>query len=1224
MKDGATPSESVTSIFSGTTGWVVAIVAIVLVLCAIGVGLFLWYKKRKLGPSSAASTQAQPPVSGAKNELAHLWKTFLAKLPEAAKNYPVYVVLGDAGAGKSTLVDNHVDWKGQAAQFLPSEVKNPKVQFYVGDDILVQEVSAPVLRDTSDETKEALTELWNLLGAQRPTVVLAVNPNALLDASPDAAKELGKLVRGKINLLSGLRNNATIQTRLCLTHADTMAGYKELASVLRARGKTDPLNIGEDTSGAGLARCLDPWENELTYSLTSQPVDEFKAVVRFFGTSRRMFDALSPFVRAVSEPDDLSTAPNLNKLYFTAFSSTDNLGEPFAIDRNQIEADVQRAESNLRTYCLAALVLVGVVTAGLYTYQGYELRQARSAVDKFVKAAQGNPTTVSAADLDAAERAAGERLKILARVEKLPLFKYSFATDKKQIRSAFTDTVRTAYLLPLMNRRLDASRLAYAMGLLYAADGNDLGDLVEKDPALWALMLGIPDSVPTDYVGASPEAYPDVVAAEPATNSKVPAAATDLKVWYTYLTRLSGAFRSEDIAATELKSLQDDAGPLVAVLRQAQNFSTTKAAIDILSRDKRLNTAALFGSLGTDTTTPTWVAENQETLSSVLTLILTSRLPSVQVEGLSLQQMLGLLEPAPAPAMPPAASASGSTSTSGSASASASAAPAGSALASASPVASASASASTPSTTPKASPTYTLVLSDTTFVFGTSTWADVLLRSRTAAIVVSFIDVNRKAGRYPFFAGNPATYLSVGAAAVPGKGPSRSIAGIFTKTAFDAEVKPVLLTFDQTVSATALGTSRRRTLTDYVTAESSRYANAYSSELKSYFASYEWSAPTPEALAFDMGQLSVPGTWFSSFLSTIATNSTLDVTVGNPYLQPLATNLAAFKPLVTANAQLDKYAAILGKMLPPAAAPPPPGQPASLADKLSPTGMAALSMIKKEPTSAFLQLQPWLDSVGLDNTWSGPFLKPVYSAYNFGVSNINQVVSDAWRKEVYADVQPLLVQFPFDPKATAEATATDMDERIGTKGSFWSDFERLIAPVCLVSNGRYVPLSSALRFPTGMLDTVNTLLLTKATLWDKGGKPQPLALSIRAMPFPAPRSGEPAVTLAQLQTGELSVYGFNQTPVFQPLSLVWSKQGTSAVLVQVSAPNTSGTTVQTQSTPPATSAWSFYRLLLQADPPTQLVWTWHLPVDNTGTKTSPVSFSMASDPWAIFVVPTSP
>jgi hypothetical protein len=157
-----------------------------------------------------------------------------------------------------------------------------------------------------------------------------------------------------------------------------------------------------------------------------------------------------------------------------------------------------------------------------------------------------------------------------------------------------------------------------------------------------------------------------------------------------------------------------------------------------------------------------------------------------------------------------------------------------------------------------------------------------------------------------------------------------------------------------------------------------------------------------------------------------------------------------------------------------------------------------------------------------------------------------------------------------------------------------------------------------------MLDRTNALLGTQAALWDKGGKPQALSLGIRALPFPAPKSGDPAIILAQLQTGEISVFGFNQTPAFQSLPLAWSKQGTSSINVQVSSQSGSTASSQTQSTPPATSAWSFYRLLQQADPPQQLVWKWHLPLSSTGTQTSPVSFAMTSDPWAPFVVPASP
>lgn len=1201
MPNGAESAEKVASFFSWTT---VVVASIVLVVLLVAAGVVFYLRYRKKSPAQAAAK----PATTAKGELAELWKAFLAKLPEAARDYPVYVVLGEAGAGKSTLIESRVDWKGQAAQFLPSDGKNPQMQLYVGPDVLVQEISAPLLHDTSDEAKAALTELWELLGAQRPTVIAVLDATELVRGPPDAVKELAQLVRGKVNLLASVRSSA-IRARLCLTHFDEIAGYTQVVSALGARAATQPLPIGDDTSGAGLARCLDPFEASLSHSLTSQPILDFQASVRFFGKARAVFDALSPFVRALAAPDDLSTAPAVGPLYLSALAPADAVGDPFTINRSLLAADVKRAENNVRTWCLAALVFAGVVTAGLYTYQGYELSQARKAVQGFVYYADGYPAQTSTARLGEAERAAGERLDRLAQAERLPLFRRSFTTDKQEIRKAFSNTLRTAYLLPLLDGRLDQTRLAYAVGLIYATPDNSLGELVKQDPKLWAGMLGVPDSVPLDYVKASTEVYPAVVQARPSTTQTTPSAATDIAPWYSYLSRLAGAFKSEDISAHELESLQQDAGPLVLVLRQAQSFATTKSIVDILAGggippgDEHLDIKGMFGSVGTDTTTPTWVAQNSDTLSSLLTLVLTSRLPEVQVAGLSLQQVLALLVPLPPPPLPPApASASASAAPSTSASAAPAVAP----------------SASAPATVPPP-PTYVLVLSGTTFVFSSSAWSDLLTRSRMSQIVVDFIKGNTPPIRFPFFSGDPPTYLPVGASTASDKGPTGTIPGIFTLAAFEAEVKPVLLGFDQTLAGKALGASRKRELTDYVRQESERYAGAYAAALKTYYQSYQHSSASCEALAFDIGQLALPGSWLASFLSSVATNADLPITAGNPYLQPLVTNLAAYKPVIAASDQLGKYTAILGKMLPPAAAAPPPGQPPVLADRISPCGAAALAMVKKDPTSALLQVQPWLASVGLGDEWSSPFLKPITSAYNLGVANLAQVVGEAWKKDVAPDVQTILTQFPFAARATVEVSPADLEARVGVNGQFWSDFDRLISPVCRMDGGAYAPLSSAITLPAGMLATVNALSRTKAALWDKDGKVQALALSIQALPFPAPKAGDPAITLSQLQTGEVSVFGFNQTPAWQALPLAWSKQGTSSINVQVSAP--SGTHKQTQSTPPATSTWSFYRLLLQAGAPAQLVWTWHLPTDATGKQTSPVSFALGSDPWAPFTVP---
>src|SRR5215216_3933645 len=100
----------------------VIVVAIVLVLLAVAVWLFLrWRRKR-----DAASQPAGDPSLAA--QLPTAWTRFYRDLPARARHYPTVIVMGEAGSGKSHLIDARVDWRGQANQFYPSSVDSPYLQ----------------------------------------------------------------------------------------------------------------------------------------------------------------------------------------------------------------------------------------------------------------------------------------------------------------------------------------------------------------------------------------------------------------------------------------------------------------------------------------------------------------------------------------------------------------------------------------------------------------------------------------------------------------------------------------------------------------------------------------------------------------------------------------------------------------------------------------------------------------------------------------------------------------------------------------------------------------------------------------------------------------------------------------------------------------------------------------------------------------------------------------
>ena len=223
--------------------WIpILIVFLVLVVLALAIWLVLrWRRRRAEGP-----TTSDP---GPGRQLADVWRPFYRRLPARAHHFPTVIVMGDAGAGKSQLINARIDWRGQANQFFPSVVDSPHLQLYLGSGVVVHELAAPLLRDTRRATRRALVQLWRNLGPSA-TVVVAVDARTLATTPPDNLRELAELVRGKIGALPA-RCRAAISVRVCLTHLDQIDGYDELVAVIGTQhGPLDVRALGDRLTDA--------------------------------------------------------------------------------------------------------------------------------------------------------------------------------------------------------------------------------------------------------------------------------------------------------------------------------------------------------------------------------------------------------------------------------------------------------------------------------------------------------------------------------------------------------------------------------------------------------------------------------------------------------------------------------------------------------------------------------------------------------------------------------------------------------------------------------------------------------------------------------------------------------------------------------------------------------------------------------------------------------------
>jgi type VI secretion system protein ImpL len=1181
-------SSSFVDFLSRHSTLLIAVGIALLVIIAVAIVIVILRRRRARGTASG------PSVS---QRLESVWKPFYRSLPRHARHFPTVIVMGEAGAGKSRLIDTHVDWRGQSHQFLPGAAQGDLLQTYLGPDAIVHELSASLLHDTSAGARRALSRLWRRLGRGPAVVVVVVNAQDLAMPRPDALRSLAQLVRGKLRVIAARR---PVELRICMTHLDQVPGYQELAYVLGARMRGLALDqIGQRTQSSGGAQS---WgdaiaaqlEAELTRALVRQRHDEFRRMVGFCQSFPARFASLAPFLRSLAGDEPFAPRYRLESLCLSAAGREGQIGLPFAVSRTAVIHSLRVAR---RRHTAASLALGGSLAAGLVgvgVWHAGRIGQAEAAVDALAGAVDDRPGSSGALAIDATERTAAAEIVRLHDSEILGL-DHSFVPRKQRLRARFLDTVRQSYLLPHIRAGASRVELLYVASLIYAAHGTRLGALVTAEARRWAERIQVPEHVIADYVRLSEQPWDGRISLPAPSAAHAALEAAD---WRPYLAELGRVLGQERMAPAELEALRART-PLVT---GSEELRLLAVLAELLGQDP-----ALRGQLATILAPPrdsAWVRAHHGDLAAVTDLVRRAHLRVPEVPGWPLLRLVREIEAVSLPVGP--------------------------------------------------HPLYTFDIEGERFAIDAGAWAALLARSRTGLMLDAFLVDLAGARREAFF---PAVVNLPAAGAVsevPNQGPSELIRGPYTRAAFDAYVAPVLHAIDehgwqtgaQEGTRLPMGPADQARLTSLINDSASEYARSYGRELERYYRSFRFEVTTPVALAPALSALSEPSSPLVAFLQVVARQAapvgtdddTADDKVsdgGNAASEssafaPMRQRLAPFAPVIALMAEDDKgnlphlepYQKIIAALLPVAAAPTaPPAGDAAAADAglpLSPLGTLAMQAMDAPDQDQREAVRLWLTSVGVYNEWQEPFLSPVQRVYRLGTANIEAEAGRAWRKQILPLASSVLELFPFRRDARTAVTADELEQALRAQGkepgSFWLAFRQYLGAVTTRDRKGRWHMRAHLDGPKGMLPLVNDLARLSDALWDQDGARVPLTFSITPRPLPRKAVDGRVATLAYLDSGGTSVHAFNQRPSSRPFTFPWWDQTSASVGVMLSEPEGNG---QAYSIDVVEPDWSLYRLLKQAQVSEDLELSWRISI--TGARDSMrLRFVLDRDPWALF------
>lgn len=929
----------------------------------------------------------------------------------------------------------------------------------------------------------------------------------------------------------------------------------------------------------------------------------------------------------------------------------------------------------------AALSLVllvgGLLPLGLAVRRhGQRVQQAVVAVaelEKAVRRAQESLTIPSESDV--VRRAEQQAVQTLLTVESAeahtrPL-RLLLRPEKLALRQRYVEAVRQGYLRPALEsgvRQRARDKILYSLAAMYATRDNALGALVRTQPQDFAMALELPVDVLQDYVRYSDAPWNErallLLPPLPSESSRWPIA--DLRPWREFVQDVNRALPQPQLSSAELERLRKEAAHLRETLQQVRKATAMRRIYQMLSEESPLDMVKLLGADAGVLTPDPWLHDNTQTLERLLRLVLDSSLELQRYGRMSLFQLLKWINSLSAGN--PVLHKSGEGG-----------APPDQDLiqlafpknqlfeiserawlelllrsrkrlllayrvgnaAAAEPAHRRGAGTRCCECGPHKRHRHRRCVPCGSRSDDDS--GDAAVERRSLCRRPS----HRTAQIPPFSSTELAPRLA--ALATSAQAPNEDLDQEYNRALFDKEILPLVRELKKALAdSKVLAPEEKLRLAHLVRKEVDGYARRYCAALLTLYLGFHFHGGAADLHA-ELLNLGRPGSRFISHLLTVSDNAQphgLD----EPYLAPLAQCLAEFQPLVRVMkaaapggagelepeglkpylGAVAKLAEALDASLPPAKSAPAAAAkegergaatPALLSEQVSAVGRVALAMAEGAADSPRGQAEQFLDKAGITGALRGPFLAPFDAVYHRGARELERALAQHWQSVTLPRITPLLERFPFNRGAEREVAPPELEVLNPAAGAFWQDVRTFYAAFVSEQSGTYRARSGALgplALPKDQLPTLNQLAALSHTLFDEAGKRQPLRFAVRGLPGSRVSDGKNVQpTIAFLQVGRASVFGFNQRASAEAIAVDWWNQGAAVVGIESAAARSGRKHTQTLEV--ADSAWSLYRLLQKTTLDGEGVSTWRILGDGA-QEGEVIRFVLQPDPWAPFRV----
>jgi hypothetical protein len=1183
MKKGFTGIKASIKDFLRWENWPYFLAIIVIIIL---VWLLLRYRKRRRAREAEEAVAEGAPEGLPPSSLINIWKEFIKEIPGEFRRsimlFHPFVVFGEAGTGKSLLVDTYTDWKGQANQFYPSYTVNPLLQIYLGSKALVQEIPAALLNDTSMEARSALLKLWKpLFRWKDPTVVIVLDVATLQSDSLEALKQQAQMIRGKINILSRVRKKP-IKVHIALTFMNHVEGHFEFFDFLRQNNMTLEPEFKTPSDLINVDTCLEPYEELLPLALTTLPAENYLKIISFFRNTPELLSVLSVFIKILQSPDPLSPEPEISRLYLTSQDEKDRVvSNPFKtyVTERDILSLLPLYKNQIAA---AALALFGFIL--IFSGFIHERRMINNA-NRILNSFQNAQIINYEKDMrrQFLQYTSDKKGDIIGKF--LPGFSGDLIESLDQkIKKQYAANIRNFYLLPRLehiNREENAQdKKLFLLSLIYASNRNELGKLIIERMEKWTHMLGFPEILVRDYLENNQNVREISIPVSASIFRDITTVSYDPQPWMIFFNKVNKVYEKPFLSEKVLDGLQVKAASLINAIQEAERYDLSLKITELLKKETPLGIQA--GQIK-KSKLPQLL---QPSLRAFLVFLQEIKLSYPSAEGINFKQLLDTIE-----IMMPRDD--------------------------------------------EKDETMAFAIANETYSFSSKKWNELIATTAITLFLRDFEDWNYEWNDgLSFFeteTGYPGLVMNAsndGRFIFTGKG---EVNGRFTRDAFEKEVRPVLDRMPEFVEKLPVGEEEKIRFSKYVLSEVDAYSQAYVSAYTKYYRQFSIQAKTIGELQYVLTQMQLPTSPFHKFLETIREHTTFTFDE-NPYMRSFEQRLKVFefvKRIMQERKEempeLDKYKAILGQMkvvlesTEPFAPVDENGEANDLKAKLTPMGRFFLSIFRNEENSYYNMVTMWLESVGIDTPFQYLFLEPIRQAYLQGLTEVETMVNKVWEALWEVEVRPVFDNFPFNTQVEQEIAPSSLEALLTPGGHFRKTFKSLILPVCQINGDtltrRDFPMGS-ITLPENMFETEKEIRRLSKIFLNEEGTPQPLTIFIKPLLSRPSTEQDAMVLLSYLQAGKLSVFGFYQQPRWQKFQFEWWKDQPSSVGVEVVTKKKSRKSSRGMTIPK--SSWSLYRLLQKAEIIDDNTYVWKIYIPEMKTATIDLKFAIKDDPWAFF------